>query len=288
MGCISEQYLTHLVVIFPPTNVFFSKQQIQILITQLNSIVVMNSDGIANNICYNYHHNYSSVLIQWYCCLILHCINTILYLFINTFYKFTMVDLLIVQLRWISNGMIMNNWVIHNNILSRNNVLFQILSIIFVFGDCGGCKNKGKLIVGINIYVELYIFILKRYFNNRKSISIGLVFRLIITFGDAVDICIVGTKLYLIKEYGNDIGCNLEWNYTTDNNIFVNNDNLHIDYGVFNAFVGFGVIHDNYWCTFTHTIQGYGNNSKELNILRDNQAGASNMFDLSTIGMNTK
>ena len=112
-----------------------------------------------------------------------------------------------------------------------------------------------------------------------KLISIRLVFCLIVNV--TLDICGAGTKLYLSKEYGNDIDCLaaeidcgcLEWDYTTDNNIFVHNDN---------AFVGLTIIQDNYWCTFNCTIQGYGNNSKQLCILCDNQAEGSNMIDLST------
>ena len=41
------------------------------------------------------------------------------------------------------------------------------------------------------------------------------------------------------------------------------------DCGIFNALIS--VIHDNYWCTFNYAIEGYGNNSKELSILRDSQ-----------------
>ena len=193
-----------------------------------------------------------------------------------------MVDLLIIQLRLILNDMI------NSNILSSN-ILFQMSTvlIIFVFGDCNGCKNNGNTIVGINIYTKSYIFILKTYLNSIKSISVGLIFCLISMFGD------VRIKLYLSKEYyGNDItylvtlihdGC-LEWDYISNYNIFVNNDNLDTDYGIFNPSVRFtGIqIHDNY------TIQGYGNNSQELIILilRDNQAEGSNMLDLSTSGMN--
>ena len=143
-------------------------------------MVVMNSYGIVNSIHYNYHYNHSSILRQWYSCLILHCINTILYLFSNTLHKFTMVDLLINQLYQISNGMIMNTSVINNYILSSNSVLFllfRMLSIIFVF--IFSCCN-----------------------DNMKSISIRLIFCLISIFGDAVDI-----KLYLSKEYDNVNGC---------------------------------------------------------------------------------
>ena len=278
MGCIPQQYLTDLIVIFSPTKVSFSKQQIQSLITTLN------------NIRNYYHYNYSSTLRQWYFCLILHFINTNLYLFITTAYKFTMVDLLLIQLRWITNAMIMNNWVTDNNILSSNNVLLRILSIIFVFGDCNGCKNNGNIIVGINIYIELYILILKGYLNSMKSINIRLVFCFIIAFDDALDIGGAGTKLYVSKEYGNDIRClasGIDYSRIMLQIIiiiFVYNDKLNVDYGVLNAFVGFTIIHDNY------IIQGYCNNSKELCILCGNQAETSNMIDhdLSTNAINTK
>ena len=196
-----------------------------------------------------------------------------------------MVHLLIIQLRSILNGMIMNNLVINNNILSNNIVLFQMSTvlIIFVFGDCNGCKNNGNTIVGINIHAKSYIFMLKRYLNNTKSISVALIFCLISIPGDART-----TKLYLSRKYGNDdsylvtfIDRCLECDYITNNNIFVNIDNFNTDYGIFNPSVRFTVIHvihDNY------TIQGYGNNSEELIILilRDYQAEGSNMLDLST------
>ena len=111
-----------------------------------------------------------------------------------------MVDLLINQLHSISTGLNMNNSVI-NNTLPSNNVLFllfQILSIIFVFGYFNDCKSNGNIIAGININNELYIFKLKRYLNNMKSISILLIFGLINIFGDAVDI-----KLCFSKQYDN-------------------------------------------------------------------------------------
>ena len=179
MGYIPEQHVILLVVIFPLTKISFSNQQVQILVT------------ILNNSSYNYHDNHSSILRQWHYWWILHFINTILYLFITTFRKFTMVDLLISQLRSILNGMITKNCVINSN-----NVLFQMLTvlIIFVFGDRNDCKNNGNIIVGINIPTE------SRHLHNIKSVSIGLVFCLIITFGNAVDPDICGTG----KEYAND------------------------------------------------------------------------------------
>ena len=221
MVCTPEHYLTHLVVLFSPTEMSFRNQQVQILITTLYSIVAVNSDGIANNI----HHNYSSILRQWHSCLILQVINKILYFFLSSIYKLTMVDLLISQLNSISNGMIMNNSVINNNILSSNNVLFvlfQMLLIIFVFSYYNNFKNDGTIIVGLNIDTQLYIFKLKRHINNMKSIIIRLIFCLISTFGDSVDI-----NLYLSKEYANDNnysvcliddGC-LQRDYITNNNI---------------------------------------------------------------------
>ena len=179
MCCLPEQYLTHLVTIFPPIKVSCSNQQIQMLITKFNSMAV-----IENNVKHNYHYDCSSILRQLRCFFILHCINTILYLFTTIVDIFTMVDLLISQLNSISNGMITNNSTINNNvlILPSNNVLFllfQILSIVFVFGYCNDCKSNGNTIVGININNELYIFKLKTYFNNMKSISIRLIFCLI-------------------------------------------------------------------------------------------------------------
>ena len=107
-----------------------------------------------------------------------------------------MVDLLIIQLHSILNGMIMHNLVINNNILSSNNILFRISTvlIIFVFGDCNGCKNNGNTIVSVDIGTQLYIFILKSYLNNIKSISVGLTFCSIS----------IRAKIYLSKEYGND------------------------------------------------------------------------------------
>ena len=215
--------------------------------------------------------------------LILNFINPILHLFISSVYKLTMIHLLVVQLYSILNGIIMINSVINNNILSSNNVLFvlfQMLLIIFVFSYCNGCKNNGNAIVGINNHTESYIFILKRYLNSIKSISVGLIFCLIS----------IRAKIYLSKEYGNNNSylvclindsC-LECDYIANNNIFVNNDNFNTDYGIFNPAlaVRFPVIHihDNY------TIQGYGNNSKELNvlILRDDQAQGLNLLDSST------
>ena len=118
-----------------------------------------------------------------------------------------MVDLLINQLDSISNGMIINNLVINNNILSSLHnyvlsLLFQILSIIFVFSYCNDCKNNGNTIVGINIHTTLDIFQLQRYFNDVKLIHIRLIFCWISIFGDAVDI-----DLYLSKEYGNINSC---------------------------------------------------------------------------------
>ena len=103
-------------------------------------------------------------------------------------------------------------------------------------------------------------------------------------------------RIFVGKQHGNDSNSCLDslidnsclkWDYIIENDIFVNNDDLNIDYGIFNASIGFTVIHDNYWSTFNYTIQGYGNNSKELSILRDNQAEGSNMFDLSTTGINS-
>ena len=213
MGYIPEQHLTHLVVILPPIKMSFWKQQVQIIITTLYSIVVMNSDGIVNNI----HHTYSIIFRQWYFCSILHFISTIWHLFICTVYKFIMVDLLIIQLRSILNGMIMNNLVINNNVLFQMSTVI----IIFVFGDCNGCKINGNTIVGINIHTQSYIFILKRYLNNIKLINVGLIFCLISIFGDA------RTKLYLSKEYGNDnsyLVCLIDENCLEGD--YITNDNI--------------------------------------------------------------
>ena len=162
MGCIPEQYLTHVAVVFPPIKMSFFNQQVQILITTLYSIVAMNSDGMLNNI----HYNYSSILRQWPSCSILHIINTILYLFVSSIYKLTMIDLIIVQSHSILDGMIKNNSVININILSSTNVL------IIVFSYCNDCKNDGSIIVGINIDTQLYIFKLKRHLNNINKILI--------------------------------------------------------------------------------------------------------------------
>ena len=112
-------------------------------------------------------------------------------------------------------------------------------------------------------------------------------------FGDVVDPCLAGTKVYLDKQYGNDTdscldslidNCCLEWDCIMQNDIFVHNDNLNIACGIFNASRRFAIIHDNYWSTFSYTIQEYDNNSKELTILR---AEPSNMFDLSTTGIDS-
>ena len=179
----------HLILngIFPSTKVFFSKQT-RIMITILSSMVVMNSYVIINNMHDNYDYNYSSIIRQWHSFFMLHCINTILYLFITAVYILTIVDLLIKQLHSIANGMIVNNSGTNNNIFSSNNVLFLlfgIFSIIFGFSYCNDCK-----IAGINIHTQLYL-------NN--SIRLIIIFCLINIFGDAVDI----KELYLCKEYGN-------------------------------------------------------------------------------------
>ena len=115
-------------------------------------------------------------------------------------------------------------------------------------------------------------------------------------FGDVVDTCLAGTNVYLSKKYGNDTdscldssidnSC-LEWHCIIQNDIFVNNDDLNVDYAIFNASRGFTVIHDNYQSTFNYTIQRYGNYSKELSIIRDNQPEKSHMFDLSTTRINS-
>ena len=112
--------------------------------------------------------------------------------------------------------------------------------------------------------------------------------------GTVVQHCRDPTNVYLSKS-GNDSNSCLdsldnscfEWDYIINNNIIVNNDDLNVDYGIFNISVPMTINHDNYWSTFNYTFKGIGNNSKELSILRDNQAEGSNLFDLSTTGINS-
>ena len=91
----------------------------------------MNRDEIE----YSSNHNHSNSLGQWYCYWILRFIMTILSPCI-TFCKLKILELLIIELHLISNGMIMNNSVIDYGVSNGNTiVLFGILLIIFIFGN---------------------------------------------------------------------------------------------------------------------------------------------------------
>ena len=88
----------------------------------------MNSDKI---VCI--HHNYSNSLGQWYWYLILQIIMTSLTLSI-AFCKLKIMELLIIELYFISNGLIINNSVISYGVSSNITlILFRILLIIFIF-----------------------------------------------------------------------------------------------------------------------------------------------------------
>ena len=103
-------------------------QQTYILIAAFNWILTMNSGDIV----YNIRHGYSNNLGQWYFYLISHCIVRIWSLRIP-FSKLKIMELLIIELYLISNGMIMNNWVLHYGVSSNNTlILFGILLILII------------------------------------------------------------------------------------------------------------------------------------------------------------
>ena len=93
----------------------------------------INSDEIV----YSSNHQYSNSLEQWYCYWILRFIMTILSI-CSTFCKLKIIQLLIIKLYSISNGMKVNNSVINYGVSNNNTlILFGILLIIFMFENSG-------------------------------------------------------------------------------------------------------------------------------------------------------
>ena len=93
----------------------------------------MNSDEIV----YSSNHKYSNNSVQWYCYWKLRLIMTILSPCI-TFCKSKIIEILIIELYLISNGMKVNNSVINYGVSNNNTlILFRILLIIFIFGNSG-------------------------------------------------------------------------------------------------------------------------------------------------------